>query len=164
MLEAVHEPVELAGLVFGKTLPFALIGLLDVGLVLTVGMYLFDVPLRGSLGVIYAASVPYLMTTLGIGLFISTVSRTQQQAILSGFFFIMPAIMLSGFMAPVENMPEWNQPLAYLDPMYYYLQVLRGVMLKGAGFEDLGVQFAALGAFGVTIFTASALRFRKRLA
>jgi ABC-2 type transport system permease protein len=157
-------PLGRTTLVLGKTLPFALIGLLDVTLVLTVGMWLFAVPMRGSLWVIYAASVPYLLTTLGIGLFISTVSRTQQQAILSGFFFIMPAIMLSGFMAPVENMPEWLVPLAHLDPMYYYLQVLRGVMLKGAGFADLGGPFAALTAFGVTLFTASALRFRKRLA
>jgi ABC-2 type transport system permease protein len=156
-------PIGRTTLVFGKILPYGLIGLLDVGLVLGAGMYLFDVPLRGSLLVVYAAAALYLLTTLGMGLFISTISRSQQQAILSGFFVMLPAILLSGFMAPVENMPEWIRPLAYADPVYYFLTILRAVMLKGAGFADCAKQFAVLAAFGVAIFTASAWRFGRRL-
>lgn len=149
--------------VFGKILPYALIGLFDVTLILTAGTYLFDVPVRGSLLVVYAAAALYLLTTLGVGLFLSTISRSQQQAILAGFFFVMPAMILSGFMTPVENMPEWIRPLAYADPMYYFLKILRAVLLKGAGFADLAHQFLALAGFGVVIFTASALRFGRRL-
>jgi ABC-2 type transport system permease protein len=156
-------PMGRTTLVVGKILPFALIGLLDVGLVITAGMYLFDVPLRGSLLTIYAASLLYLMSTLGVGLFLSTISRTQQQAILAGFFFVFPAILLSGFMTPVENMPDWIRVLSYLDPMYYFVDILRAIMLKGAGFADLGEKFVALGGFGVAILTASAIRLRRRL-
>lgn len=156
-------PMGRTTLVVGKILPFALIGLLDVGLVITAGMYLFDVPLRGSLLTIYAASLLYLMSTLGVGLFLSTISRTQQQAMLAGFFFVFPAILLSGFMTPVENMPDWIRVLSYLDPMYYFVDILRAVMLKGAGFADLGEKLVALGGFGVAILTASAIRLRRRL-
>lgn len=151
-------------LLIGKCLPFAGVGLVEVASILAVGTWLFDVPIRGSLLVVFAAATLYLMSTLGTGVFISTVSSSQQQAILGGFLFLMPAILLSGFMTPIENMPAWIRTLTYLNPVRYFVEVLRGVLLKGAGFEDLAVQFAALACFGTAILALSALRFKKRVA
>jgi len=107
--------------------------------------------------------VLYLMSTLGTGIFISTLARTQQQAILGGFFFLMPAILLSGFMTPVESMPRWIQPLTWINPVRYYVEILRACLLKGAGFADLVRPLSALFAFGAGIVGLAALRFRKRL-
>jgi ABC-2 type transport system permease protein len=121
------------------------------------------VPLRGSFVLVTVATFLYLMCTLGVGIFISTVSRSQQQAILGGFFFLMPAILLSGFMTPIANMPAWLQPVTYLDPVRYYLEILRGCLLKGAGFEDVVPQLGSLALFGLVLLTLSSLRFRKRL-
>ena len=163
MEQILVTPLRPAVLLLGKCLPFAGVGLVDVWAILTVGSYLFDVPLRGSFLLITVATFLYLMTTLGVGVFISTVSRSQQQAILGGFFFLMPAILLSGFMTPIENMPGWLRPLTYLDPVRYYLEVLRGCLLKGAGFEDVLPQLGSLAAFGVLLLVLSAARFRKRL-
>lgn len=163
MEQILVTPLRPAVLLLGKCLPFALVGLVDVWAILTVGSYLFDVPLRGSFALITVATFLYLFTTLGVGIFISTVSRSQQQAILGGFFFIMPAILLSGFMTPIENMPDWLQPVTYLNPVRYYLEILRSTLLKDAGFGDVASQLAALAAFGVLLMALSAARFRKRL-
>lgn len=156
-------PMRPAVLLLGKTLPFALIGLVVAGLVLAVGTHLFEVPVRGSLLAIFTGTVLYLMSTLGTGIFISTLARTQQQAILGGFFFLMPAILLSGFMTPVECMPRWIQPLTWINPVRYYVEILRACLLKGAGLADLLRPLAALLAFGTGILGLAALRFRKRL-
>ncbi len=150
-------------LLLGKCLPFALIGLVEVWAILTVGSYLFEVPLRGSFVLITAATFLYLLTTLGMGVLISTVSRSQQQAILGGFFFLMPAILLSGFMTPIENMPSWLRPLTWLDPVRYYVAILRACLLKGAGFGDVTRELGALAVFGTALLTVSSLRFHKRL-
>jgi ABC-2 type transport system permease protein len=150
-------------LLLGKCLPFAAIGLVDVVGILTIGSYLFGVPVRGSLALVFFATLLYLFSTLGVGIFISTVSRSQQQAILGGFFFMMPAILLSGFMTPIANMPAWIRPVTYVNPVRYFLEILRGCLLKGAGFRDVAPQLAALGAFGTSILILSALRFHKRL-
>jgi ABC-2 type transport system permease protein len=163
MEQIMVTPLRPVLLLVGKCLPFAIIGLVDVGTLLAVGSYLFGVPIRGSLLVIAASSILFLFSTLGTGVFISTVSRSQQQAILGGFFFLMPAILLGGFMTPIENMPTWIQPLTYLNPVRYFLEILRGCLLKGSGFADLWRQFLALALFGVSIMTLSVLRFRNRL-
>jgi len=163
MEQIMVTPLRPVVLLLGKCLPFAIIGLVDVGTLLAVGSYLFGVPIRGSLLVVTVASILFLFSTLGTGIFISTVSRSQQQAILGGFFFLMPAILLGGFMTPIENMPGWIRPLTYLDPVRYFLEILRGCLLKGSGFADLWRQFLALGLFGVSIMTLSVLRFRNRL-
>ena len=118
---------------------------------------------QDRVALITVATFLYLFTTLGVGIFISTVSRSQQQAILGGFFFLMPAILLSGFMTPIENMPTWLQPLTYLNPVRYYLEILRGSLLKGAGFADVSSQLLALAGFGIVLMALSAARFRKRL-
>ncbi len=154
-------PMPPIALLLGKILPFALIGLVAAGLVLAVGTHVFGVPLRGSVVALFAGTVLYLMSTLGTGVFISSLAQNQQQAILGSFFFILPAILLSGFMSPVENMPAWIQALSRLDPVRYYVQILRAVLLKGADVTDLWWPLCALAAFGVAILGAGAARFRK---
>jgi ABC-2 type transport system permease protein len=163
MEQILVTPLRPSVLLLGKCLPFALVGLVDVWAILTVGSYLFDVPMRGSPVLITVATFLYLMSTLGVGIFISTVSRSQQQAILGGFFFIIPAILLSGFMTPIDNMPAWLRPITYLDPVRYYLEILRGCLLKEAGFADVAPQLASLTVFGLVLLVLSASRFRKRL-
>lgn len=157
-------PMRPIALLLGKILPFALIGMIAAGLVIAVGTHVFDVPVRGSLFALALGTALYLMSTLGTGVFISTLAKNQQQAILGSFFFIMPAILLSGFMSPVENMPDWIQLLSRLDPVRYYVQILRAVLLKGAGVPDLVGPLLALVVFGAAILTAGALRFRKTVS
>ena len=156
-------PIRPLYLLIGKMAPFLFIGLFDVLLVLGVGTTLFDVPIRGSLPLVFAATLLYLMTTLGIGLFISTVSRTQQQSFLGGFLFLIPAILLSGTMSPLRAMPDWLVSATYLNPVRYYVELLRAVLLRGAGLSEVRLPLAALAVFGFTIVALAALRFQKRL-
>jgi ABC-2 type transport system permease protein len=157
-------PIRPVVLLLGKTLPFALVGLVVAGLVLAVGTNLFDVPVRGSLAAVFAGTVLYLLSTLGSGVFISTLAQTQQQAILGSFFFLLPAILLSGFITPIENMPTWIQPITWINPVRYYVELLRAGLIKGAGFAEVSSQLTALAIFGAAILALSALRFRKRVA
>lgn len=156
-------PIGPTTLVFGKTLPYAVIGMLDLGLVVGVGAWLFDVPIRGSLWLLALGGLLYLLTTLGLGLLIATVVRTQQQAFFGAFFFMMPAILLSGFITPVENMPSWLQPLTVVDPLRHFVEVMRAVLLKSATIGDLASQLVALGGIGLVIFTSATLLLRRRL-
>lgn len=150
--------------ILGKTLPFALIGFLDVVLIALVAVFWFDVPIRGNLLLLFAATALYLMSMLGVGLFISTVSATQQQAMMTAFFFMQPAILLSGFIYPIANMPWPVQLLTYLNPLRYFLVILRGVFLKGVGFTILWPQMAALGLLGAALLALAVSRFRKTMA
>lgn len=150
--------------ILGKTVPFALIGFADVALVSVVGVFWFEVPIRGSLALLFGATTLYLMTTLGIGLFLSTVSATQQQAMMSAFFFYFPAVLLSGFMFPIANMPEPVQWLTFANPLRYFLVVVRGIFLKGVGADVLWPQMAALAAMGVATLWLASSRFQKTLA
>lgn len=158
------SPITPTEFILGKTLPFALIGYADVLLVAALGVFWFEVPIRGSLLLLLVATTFYLMTTLGIGLFISTVSRTQQQAMMSVFFFYFPAVLLSGFMFPIANMPTLVQYLTYANPLRYFLVILRGIFLKGAGPATLWPQMAALLAMGLVTLLITTRRFRKTLA
>jgi ABC-2 type transport system permease protein len=158
------SPITPTEFILGKTLPFALIGYADVLLVTVVGVFWFEVPIRGSLLLLLAATTFYLMTTLGIGLFISTVSRTQQQAMMSVFFFYFPAVLLSGFMFPIANMPPLVQYLTYANPLRYFLVILRGIFLKGAGPATLWPQLAALLIMGLATLLFTTRRFRKTMA
>jgi len=164
MEQLMVTPIRPVVLLAGKCLPFAILGLLTVAAVLLFGSLLFGVPMRGSLVVVFTASVLYLMTTLGAGIFVSAITSSQQQAVLGVMFFVMPAVLLSGFMTPIDNMPEWIQPITWINPMRYYVEIMRAVLLKGAGFSDLGLHFLALAGFGVGILTVSAFKFRKRIA
>lgn len=154
------RPVEI---MLGKMLPFAALGLAEVALVTAAALLVFRVPLRGSLLVLLAASSAFLLTTLGVGLFMSTVSRTQQQAMMSAVFFFMPALMLSGFAFPIANMPQAIQYLTYLNPLRYFMEIVRGVFLKGVGAAELWPQLSLLVLLGAAVLVSSALRFRKRL-
>jgi ABC-2 type transport system permease protein len=156
-------PIRPAEFILGKTLPFFLIGLLDVGLIGAVGTFWFRIPFRGEIWVLLGGTVLFLLCMLGVGLFISTVSATQQQAMVSAFFFIMPAITFSGFGFPISTMPQWLQYLTYLNPLRYFLVVLRGTYLKGIGLGILWPQMAAMAALGLGMLTISVLRFHKAL-
>ncbi|HJT19285.1 MAG TPA: ABC transporter permease [Nitrospira sp.] len=156
-------PIGRLEFIMGKTVPFFLIGLFDTVLVSLVGTLWFGVPFRGSIGVLALGTILFILCMLGIGLFISTISMTQQQAMVAGFFFNMPAITFSGFGTPISSMPEFMQWLTYLDPLRYFLEVLRGVYLKGVGVDVLWPQMAAMAALSVTMLTVSVARFRKSL-
>ncbi|MBM4337953.1 MAG: ABC transporter permease [Deltaproteobacteria bacterium] len=156
-------PIRSWELVLGKTLPFALIGLVDVVMIALIGVYWFEVPLRGNPLVLLLGNILFLMSSVGIGLFISTISSTQQQAQISTFFFMNPAFILSGFAFPLENMPEWLQYLTYINPLRYFLIIIRGTFLKGVGLDILWPQMLALAVLGGLMITLSSMRFKKRL-
>jgi ABC-2 type transport system permease protein len=150
-------------LIVGKLLPYGLIGLVDVLLVVAVAVFWFEVPLRGSFALLFAMSLLYVLCTLALGLFISTISETQQQAMLTAaFFFLMPMIYLSGFIFPIENMPAVIQPLTYLIPLRYFLVIVRGIFLKGIGLDLLWPQAAALAGWGAVVLSLAVVRSQKR--
>lgn len=155
-------PVRPMELILGKTLPFVLISYVDLMLVMLVAVFWFEVPLKGNPALLLFGAGLYLMSTLGVGLFISTISQTQQQALMSAFFFYLPAVLLSGFMFPIANMPELAQWITYLNPLRYFLVIVRDVFLKGSGLDLLWPQFLAQGILGTTLLVFSALRFNKR--
>jgi ABC-2 type transport system permease protein len=156
-------PIRPLFLLVGKMAPFVVIGLVDIALLLAAGTWLFDVPLRGPLPVLLAGTLLYLMTTLGAGLLISTLSATQQQSFLGGFLFILPAMLLSGVMTPIRAMPGWLQAVTYVNPVRYYAEVMRTTLLRGGGFHDLWPELLALLLLGGAILATATLRFHKRL-
>jgi ABC-2 type transport system permease protein len=156
-------PLSPAVVILGKLIPFAVIGLFDFTLALTAGAWIFDMPIRGSLPLLYGATLLYLLVTLGAGLLVSSISGSQQQAFMAGFAIILPTILLSGIMTPIAAMPEWLRPVTALNPVRYYGEVLRSVLLKDGGVADLWFHLAALAVFGVVMITAASLRFGKQL-
>ncbi len=163
MEQLMVTPIRPIELILGKCLPFVAIGLFDAALAVGVALLMFKVPFRGSFLVLLFSCVLFLLTTLGSGLFISTISRTQQQAMMSTFLFFQPAFLLSGFSFPVRNMPDAIRWLTYINPVRYFLEIVRGIFLKGAGVTALWPQMAALAAIGIFILTASTMRFHKKL-
>jgi ABC-2 type transport system permease protein len=152
-------------LIAGKLLPYGLIALVDVLLVVAVAVFWFEVPLRGSFALLFVMSLVYVVCTLALGLFISTISDNQQQAMMTAtFFFLVPMIYLSGFIFPIENMPKVIQPVTYLIPLRYFLVIVRGIFLKGIGLDVLWPQAAALAAWGAGMLTLAVLRSRKQAA
>lgn len=164
MEQIMVTPITSGEFILGKTVPFALIGFADVILITLIGVFWFDIPIRGNLLLLFVATALYLMTTLGVGLLISTVSETQQQAMMSTFFFYFPAVLLSGFMFPIANMPVAIQWLTFLNPLRYFLVIIRGIFLKGVGPGILWPQFLALAVMGVSVLSLAARRFRKTTA
>ena len=156
-------PIRPAEFILGKTLPFFLIGAFDIALIAVVGTFWFQVPFRGHISVLATGAVLFLLCMLGVGLLISTVSATQQQAMVTAFFFIMPAITFSGFGFPISTMPQWMQYLTYVVPLRYFLVVLRGTYLKGVGMEILWPQMAAMAGMAFSLLTLAVLRFHKAL-
>jgi ABC-2 type transport system permease protein len=158
-------PIARWELMLGKMLPYAAIGVIDILLVVVVAVFWFEVPLRGSFALLLAMCMVYLLTTLGLGLFVSTISSTQQQAMMTAsFFFLIPMVFLSGFVFPIENMPEAVQPVTYLIPLRYFLNILRGIFLKGVGLETFWPDALALFAWGLGILTLATLRSSKRVS
>lgn len=152
-------------LIVGKLLPYGAIAMVDVVLVVAVAVFWFEVPLRGSFALLLAMSLLYVLCTLALGLFISTISETQQQAMMTAtFFFLTPMIYLSGFIFPIENMPQVIQAFTYLIPLRYFLIIVRGIFLKGIGLKLLWPQAAALAAWGVIVLSLAVARSRKRAA
>lgn len=156
-------PIRPAEFILSKTLPFFIIGLFDVSLIGVVGSLWFQVPFRGHIPVLLLGAVLFLLCMLGVGLLISTVSATQQQAMVTSFFFIMPAITFSGFGFPIATMPQWLQYMTYASPLRYFLVVLRGSYLKGVGLAILWPQMAAMAGLGGGLMTLATLRFHKSL-
>jgi ABC-2 type transport system permease protein len=157
-------PIKPYQLILGKLIPFVIIGYIDVSIVLTIARFWFDVPMVGNVVLLYALSGLFLLTTLGLGLFISTIARSQQQAMLiAQFFFFMPLLFLSGFAFSIPNMPVAIQYLTYFIPLRYFLEIVRGIFLKGTGIAELWSQALALLLFGIAILTLSVLRFRRKL-
>jgi ABC-2 type transport system permease protein len=157
-------PLQRWELITGKLIPYGLIGMFDILLVTAVAMFWFEVPLRGSLLLLFALTLVYVLCTLGLGLFVSTISNTQQQAMMTAtFFFLMPMIYLSGFMTPIENMPEMIQWVTYLIPLRYFLVIVRGIFLKGVGLEVLWPQATALAAWALVVISLAVVRSRKTL-
>jgi ABC-2 type transport system permease protein len=164
MEQIMVTPIRPLEFILGKTVPFALIGFIDVIVIMVVGVFWFHVPIRGSILELFFATGLYLMTSLGIGLLISTISQTQQQAMLSTFLFFQPAVLLSGFMFPIANMPVVIQWLTFLNPLRYFLVIVRGLFLKGVGFRVLWPQMLALAVMGICTLWLASKRFRKTLA
>jgi ABC-2 type transport system permease protein len=158
------SPLTAGELIVGKTLPFGIIAMGDMVLVTTVAVLWFGVPLRGSLLLLFFASILFVMAGLGMGLLISTVSKTQQEAFMGTFLVFMPTLLLSGFMFPVSSMPEIFQDLTILNPVRHYIEIVRAIFLKGIGLDVLWPQFLALLLLGTTLLTLATLRFRREIA
>jgi len=163
MEQLIVSPIRPFELILGKLAPFAVIALAQVIMITTVGVLWFHVPIRGSLVFLFISTLIYLLTSLGFGLLISTVSATQQEAMMSVFLFYFPALLLSGFAYPIANMPQIIQYVTVLNPLRYFLVILRGIFLKGAGIEILWPQLAALLVMGICVLAISSMRFQKRL-
>ncbi len=163
MEQLMVTPIRPIELMLGKTLPFAAVGLLEVLLVTGAALLIFRIPFRGSMLLLFGCAAAFLLTTLGSGLLISTVSSTQQQATMASIFFFIPAFVLSGFAFPIRSMPLPVQYLTYLNPVRYFMEIVRGIFLKGIGLTVLWPQVIALLVIGTTLVGLSVLRFQKRL-
>lgn len=158
------SPLTAGELIWGKTIPFAVIGLVDLALVTAVAVLWFDVPFEGSLLLLLLASLLYLLSGLGLGLLISTISNTQQEAFLASFLVFMPGILLSGFMFPVSSMPPVFEWLTMLNPVRHYIEIVRSIFLKGTGLTSLWVQYLSLLVLGAGLLTIATARFRREVA
>lgn len=163
MEQVMVTPITPGEFILGKSLPFAIIGFIDVIVIALICVFWFDVPIRGNLMLLLVASGLFIMTTLGIGLIISTISQTQQQAMMSTFFFYFPAVLLSGFMFPIANMPKLIQWLTFANPLRYFLVIIRGIFLKGVGPAVLWPQMLALVLMGCLTLWIASRRFQKTM-
>ena len=161
MEQIMVTPIKRWEFIVGKTLPFAGIGMVNVLVVSAVAVLWFHIPLAGSIPLLMLSAILYLMNTLGMGLLISTISRTQQQAMLSSFFVIFPATLLSGFAFPIDNMPGVIRAITILNPVRYMMTILREIFLKGNGLTVLWPCFLALFLLGTALLTAATMRFKK---
>jgi ABC-2 type transport system permease protein len=162
--QLIVSPIRRIELIGGKILPFVAIGYVQITLILFAGSAIFDVPIVGSIGAFYLVSALFIAANLALGLFFSTLARTQQQAMQMSFFFLLPNILLSGFMFPWEGMPAPAQWLAQCLPLTHFMRIARGITLKGSSLADLGGEIAWLGTILLALLVLASLRFRKKLA
>lgn len=162
--QLIVTPLKSYQIIIGKLVPFSILGFVSITIVVTVMRFWFGIEVKGSVPLLYFAAFLFMLSTLGLGLFVSTISRTQQQATMTSFFGVMmPMIYLSGFSFPIDNMPLWIQYITYLIPLRYFITIVRGIILKGVGLNELYWEFLALLIFGIAILALSSLRFRKNL-
>lgn len=162
--QLIVTPIKPVQMILGKLIPFTILGLIAATIVLGVMRYWFGIEIRGSIALLYFCSLIFMISSLGLGMFVSTIAKTQSQAMItSSFLIIMPMIFLSGFSFPIESMPMFIQYITYAIPMRYFIIILRGIILKGVGIEFLWKEILYMFSIGVIILTLSALRFRKRL-
>jgi ABC-2 type transport system permease protein len=154
-------PVRKYHFIIGKLVPFWIIGLFDLAFGLLIAWVVFDLPIVGSLWLLFGLASVYLLSVLGLGLFISTVTDTQQQVMFISFFFMMIFILMGGIFTPVESMPQWAQTVDRLNPIFYFMKVMRMVVLKGSGFFDLIEEFVSLLILGFTFLSLAIWRYRK---
>jgi|SRR4030095_9257830 len=162
--QLIVTPLKPYQIIIGKLVPFSILGFVTITLVISVMRLWFQIHIRGSIPLLYLGALLFMLSTLGLGLFVSTISRTQQQATMTSFFGVMmPMIYLSGFSFPIENMPQWIQVITNIIPLRYFITIVRSIILKGAGLENLYREFLSLLVFGITILFLSSLRFKKKL-
>ncbi len=161
--QLIVTPLTPTEIMLGKITPYLFVGLVQLTTVLTLGHFVFRVPIRGSVPLIYGVSLLFIVASLGLGLFISTLARAQAQAIQASVFFLLPNVLLSGFMFPREAMPRVAQDIGYLLPLTFYLQVMRGIILKGVGVRELWPQSLMLAGFALGMFAFAVRRFHKQL-
>ena len=161
--QLIVTPIRSWELIVGKVTPYVILGFFDLFEVLLIGHYWFGVPVRSNLLLVVGTAGLLLLSSLGIGLFASTIANTQQEALLTVFVTILPGVFISGFLFPLEAMPRFLQIVSYAIPLRYYLVIVRSLLLKGVGFAALQTEIISLAIFGLVIMTAASLRFRKRL-
>jgi len=163
MEQLIVTPLKSYEFIMGKTIPYIIVALLQMVIVVIFAIFWFEIPLKGSILLLFFTTFLFLLSTLGIGLFISVISSTQQQAMMTTFFFILPFLMLSGFIFPIANMPHVVQWLTYLNPLRFFLVIVRGIFLKGVGMEVLWPQCVALAVLGIIVFSGAIRLVKKRL-
>ncbi|MCI4683996.1 ABC transporter permease [Rhodoblastus acidophilus] len=156
-------PINPVEIMLGKIMPYAAVGFFQMALIAGAARFIFNVPVVGNLGTFVVLTMLFIVANLSVGYTFSTIAKNQLQAMQMSFFFFLPSILLSGFMFPFRGMPDWAQDIGSILPLTHYLRIVRGVMLKGAGFSDLAVDTAALGAFTLAAMTVAVLRFRQTL-
>jgi ABC-2 type transport system permease protein len=155
-------PIKPIHIIFGKIIPFAIIGLLEITVVLIIATVWFKIPFQGNILVLFTFAIAYMISSLGIGIFISTITRTPQQVLFLTWFVLIFFILLSGFFVPVENMPHWVQSITYANPVRFFMFAVREIFLKGTGFEGLWEEFLILLSIGAFVFSLALLSFNRR--
>src|SRR3990172_8231342 len=163
MEQIIVSPVRPMEFIMGKTVPFAIVGFIDMFIVTMVSIFWFNVPFKGNILFLFLSGLLYILSTLSVGIFISTISRTQQQAMLSFFLFFIPAMLFSGFVFPIYAMPETIQVITYLNPLMYFIVIIRGVFLKGVGIAILWKELVLLLIIGIFLLYLSSRRLSRRM-
>jgi len=154
-------PIRKYQFIMGKLIPFWIIALFELGFGLSLGKLLFNIPIEGSLLLLFAFAAVYLITILGLGLLVSTLSQTQQQAMFLNFFFMITFVLMSGIFTPAESMPHWAQQIDIINPLAYFMRVIRMILLKGSGFSDIRSDFIGMSVYALIALSLATWRYRK---